>query len=387
MEKLNEFFDLLRGGLLEGAFVKLSLGNYQGTKIELKKIFCKKILIKREEKLSFTYQYKTKDIVKNYDEAEALKLIKYFINDFHTGSLFVTGVEISYEYRRDDIFIKRREDETIAPATLSHDREKIRLVQPKGKTYLHDLKITDEKGEVYKNAQDKFRQINKYIEILSPLVKNFPEDQKLNIVDMGSGKGYLTFALYDYLLEAGRQSDVSGIEYREDMVNLCNNIADKSGFDGLKFIKSSIEEFASENIDVLIALHACDTATDDAIYKGIKAGAGVIVVAPCCHKQIRREIEKNKPGNDLDFATRHGIFMERHAEMITDGLRAMILEYCGYATKVFEFISDAHTAKNVMIVATKKSDAQVDKTAIKKKISDAKTYFGITNHHLEKVMG
>ena len=155
----------------------------------------------------------------------------------------------------------------------------------------------------------------------------------------------------------------------------------------MNFVEGSIKEYDSKNTNVLIALHACDTATDDAIYKGITANADLIVVAPCCHKQIRREIEKHKTKNELDFLLKHGIFLERQAEMLTDGLRSLILEYFGYTTKVFEFISDAHTPKNVMIVAEKKAKTEAQKEVILKKIKDSKTFFGIEFHQLEKLMG
>jgi hypothetical protein len=138
---------------------------------------------------------------------------------------------------------------------------------------------------------------------------------------------------------------------------------------------------------VLIALHACDTATDDAIYKGITANADLIVVAPCCHKQIRKEIEKYKVKNELDFLLKHGIFLERQAEMVTDGLRSLLLEYYGYTTKVFEFVSEANTPKNVMIVAEKKAKTQAQQEEILKKIKETKAYFGIEFHYLEKLMG
>ncbi len=131
-----------------------------------------------------------------------------------------------------------------------------------------------------------------------------------------------------------------------------------TGMANLSFAPGTIENFDTSGADVLIALHACDTATDDAIAKGISAGSELIVVAPCCHKQIRREIETSNRGNELDFLMKHGIFVERQAEMVTDAMRAMILEHFGYATKVFEFISDVHTPKNVLIVGTKTQAGQ-----------------------------
>jgi len=170
-------------------------------------------------------------------------------------------------------------------------------------------------------------------------------------------------------------------------VELCNGIARKSGFENLYFEEGTIENYAPQSeFNVLIALHACDTATDEAIYQGIKADADLIVVAPCCHKQIRREMEKNKAQNELDFLVKHGIFLERQAEMVTDGLRSLILEYHGYATKVFEFISDAHTPKNVLIVGEKRGNLPVNQVETLRKIQDAKGFFGIGYHQLEVLL-
>jgi hypothetical protein len=160
----------------------------------------------------------------------------------------------------------------------------------------------------------------------------------------------------------------------------------------LNFVQGTIQDYNADDVNLLIALHACDTATDDAIYKGIKANAALIVVAPCCHKQIRKAIEKNKVKNDVTFLTKYGIFLERQAEMVTDGIRALILEYFGYKTKVFEFISDAHTPKNVLVVGVKraenlKTEAERERqAAVLQKIKDSKSYFGIDYHHLERLL-
>ena len=139
----------------------------------------------------------------------------------------------------------------------------------------------------------------------------------------------------------------------------------------------------SATLDVLIALHACNTATDDAIIKGIKSGAKLIICAPCCHKQIRQEMEKSKV---VDPITRYGIFLERQAVMITDAIRALIMEYYGYKTQVMEFIEMEHTPKNILLVG-RKSDAPVDKKAILKQIEDLKKQYGIEKHYLERIFG
>ncbi|NIJ54281.1 class I SAM-dependent methyltransferase [Dyadobacter arcticus] len=389
-EKVLEFISGLEQSLLENSFNKLSLGNYKGTKENLKNIYVKKVLIKREEKLSFTYRYKTRDIVKNYAFDEAKDLLSELIGaHFHVATLLTSTFDLQFEIQNNKKVIFKKTETTVREIpSQDHDKAKNRPITPQGKGYLQALKVTDDQGNVLKNAQDKYRQINHYIEILSTLIKEIPNKELLKVADMGSGKGYLTFALYDYLQNVlNVRADVTGIEFRPDLVNLCNSIAWNANFSNLHFKEGTIDAFDSAGTDILIALHACDTATDDAIYKGIMAGAELIVVAPCCHKQIRREIEKNKAKNDIQFLTKYGIFLERQAEMVTDGIRAMVLEYFGYKTKVFEFISDAHTPKNVMIVGVKDHRNTADKEMILDKINEAKKYFGIEYHHLERMAG
>jgi len=388
-KKINEFTLLVEDSLSSNTFVKLSLGNYKGAEENLKNVYIKKILIKNDEKLSFNFRYKTRDIFKNHTIVEGISKINVLLNEgFHTASLFSTDFDLSYENINNKKFIIRKNAPTnIKLPSLGHDKNKKRLIAPKGKQYLCELKITDKAGNVNTNSQDKYRQINHYIEILNSLIKEISINRICKVVDMGSGKGYLTFALYDFLNNVLKlQTQVTGVEQRSEIVELCNKIAKNNNFDYLNFVQSSIEKFDSSDTNILIALHACDTATDDAICKGITADADLIVVAPCCHKQIRREIEKHKVHNELDFLIKYGIFTERQAEMVTDGLRALILEYFGYKTKVFEFISDAHTPKNVIIVGIKKQNSPPKDERILQEIKKIKIYFGIEYHHLEKLM-
>lgn len=388
--KTEEFVDFIHTSLNDNTYVKLSLGNYKGSEENLRNIYVKRIAIKGEEKLSFTYRYKTRDIVKNYPIKEGIsKVFESLQQGFYVATLYTTAFDLVFENLHDKKYILRRNDPTNILVPLpDHDRTKKRLISAEGKSYLTDLKVTDEKGKVLVNSQDKFKQINHYIEILSTLIKEIPARETIKVVDMGSGKGYLTFALYDYLTNVLKlKSKVTGVEFRPELVELCNKIAKNTGFNKLRFDQGTIENYDSSGTNILIALHACDTATDDAIYKGITSKADLIVVAPCCHKQIRRQMESGKASNDLDFLTKYGIFLERQAEMVTDGIRALILEYFGYKTKVFQFISDAHTPKNVMIVGVKNQKSQPKEEQILQKIKDTKAYFGITYHHLEKMMG
>ncbi len=389
-ENIQSFTKNIEQSITENIFVSLSLGNYKGTEDQLKNIYVKKILIKKEEKLTFTYRYKTNDIVKNYDIKESYDLIKNALGEgFRFATLFTTDYDLQLENFNDErILVKKLKASKSATPSTEHDQAKKRIITANDKTYLHELNITDAAGNIYKAAQDKYKQLNHYIEILSPLIKDIPQDKIKKVVDMACGKGYLTFALYDYLTNVLKlETEVIGVETRKDLVDLCNTIAKKSDFKKLSFAEGAIEEYDSKESNILIALHACDTATDDAIYKGITAKADLIIVAPCCHKQIRKQMEKDAISNDIDFLTKYGIFMERQAEMVTDGMRAMLLEYHGYKTKVMEFISDAHTPKNVMIVGIKDDKKVYKDVDILLQFQEAKAYFGIGYHHLERLLG
>lgn len=384
---LVQFLEHIEQTWSMGSFIKIALGNYSGLEKELKNIYAKKILLKQKPTLSFTYRYTTKDIVKNFSFEEGHSLIKtYLESGFKIATLFSADADYIFEELRNTKTRIRKQNATAkADNTLHHDRTKNRLIDTAHKSYLQALDITDEHGNVYKAAQDKYKQINHFVALLSPLIQEMPERKPIRVADMGAGKGYLTFALYDYLANVlHKEAEVKGIEWRKDLVDLCNTIATNASFKGLHFESGSISDFDGRGQHILIALHACDTATDDAIYQGIKAGSDMIVVAPCCHKQIRKQIEKNKTENDLNFMLKHGLFLERQAEMITDGIRALIMEYYGYKIKVIDFIADTHTPKNVMLVGFKAKTTEARQHEILKEIKQAKRLFGIDFHYLEQ---
>lgn len=387
LSRPDQFFARLETAFGEGRLVALALRAYAGADATVKSLDIKPVLIKGTPQLSFTWHHKTRDIVKNQSLPEALATLRTLLGtDFRLGQLYLTDADVTLDFQARTPKLREAPPSRSAPATLSHDREKARPIAAQGKAWLHALGITDARGQVLPTAQDKYRQINRYVEILAPLLKSIPAEKLGRIVDMGAGKGYLTFAVADYLAETLKsEALVTGVEFRRDLVTLCNRIAGETRLSRLDFVEGSIADFDSAGVSVLIALHACDTATDDAIAKGIAADAELIVVAPCCHKQIRRQIEAAHAATPLDYLMRHGIFVERQAEMVTDALRAQILEYFGYATKVFEFISDQHTPKNVLIVARRTGrgrDARQLRT-----IAEAKAFFGIARHYLEDATG
>ncbi len=387
-EIFEEFRIRIDQVVASGAFVKASLGNYHGIEPELKKIYIRPVLIKGHKMLAFTYRYKTRDIFKNFFVDEGIALLEQFVvSGFRICTVLSTSGEFVLEVnKKGKVSLRESQTDLTRQVSLSHDRFKKRLIESgPNQLYLTQLGLTDKSGKVLKSGQDKYRQINRYIEILDSLVCSVPSGSIKHVCDMGSGKGYLTFALYDYLINV-RKLDVSvtGVEYRADLVALCNNIAEKASFDKLRFVKGTIAEFSSDSVDLLIALHACDTATDDAIIKGIRCGAQLVVVAPCCHKQVRRQMEKVKVRNHLSPLTRHGVFMDRQSEMLTDAIRVLILEYFGYRVKVIEFISDVHTPKNVLIAGVKGNVSVARKAAILEDLTALKRYFGITEHYLER---
>jgi SAM-dependent methyltransferase len=265
-----------------------------------------------------------------------------------------------------------------------HDREKKRHID-QGAFYLKALGITTEVGEIRDKQQDKWRQIDKFVEIMGGLIdRSALKDLKnISIVDMGSGKGYLTFAAYDYLTDIrGVNAAVTGIELREGLVELCNDIASASGFENLRFVTGSIDDFEPQSVDILVALHACNTATDEAIFKGIKAGAEIIIAAPCCHHELRPQIE---PPEMLKDVLKHGVMMERVAETLTDGLRSLLLERSGYSTKLFEFVGTEHTPKNNMLVATRLGKPN-NPGRFEVQIEQIKEFYGIKHQRLEELL-
>lgn len=377
---MQDFITALERSLSDGTFVKLTLGHYTGREADLKNLLARRVAIKGVDHLGFTWRHKTRDIAKNHKTADGVAILRTLIgHDFLAGTLCTLEADYVFDTppRGKPRMSVKPPSQTSLPDT-AHDHQKKRAIDSAGRPWLHALGIADAKGVVLKSAQDKFRQINRYIELLAPMLS--PDIRR--VVDMGAGKGYLTFALYDYLRGQGIDAQVRGVEMRPDLVALCNDIARENDFTGLDFIAGKIADEHAAGADMLIALHACDTATDDAIAAGVRAGAKIIVVAPCCHKQIRRAMEQTRdPG---DFLLGHGIFLERQAEMVTDALRALILRSQGYRVKAFEFISDSHTPKNVMITAEKAGGPDA---AILPEITAAKARFGITRHALEDRLG
>jgi hypothetical protein len=381
---MNDFFDKLVAIIDGKNLIRLLLSGKRNKESDLKNIVITIVKLKKGYFLNFVYRYNTKDITKNYTEEEGVLLIKEALEkDFMNANVFSDSEDIVLQIcNNGKVIMKIKKPSADAVPDFNHDKIKDRLIKTDSNIYLRELGIVNADWEIRREMSDKYKQINKYVDLMKPYLEGLSLDG-CNIADMGSGKGYLTFALYDYITNSLHKNiTMTGVELRLDLVDTCNNIAKKSGFENLSFIMGTIKDAPLSNIDILIALHACDTATDDAIYSGITSNASLIVCAPCCHKQIRREFDVPAPLNNV---TKYGILKERQAEIITDTLRALLLEASGYKTNVFEFISTEHTPKNVMIVGEKTNDSP-DVKKILDNIASIKKVFGIKSHYLETLL-
>ena len=351
---------------------------------EIKAIYIKPFVSKNEKKLSLVFRYPTKDVAKSFGFSEAKDLIAELMGiQFLQADLFLKNASyhLIFDKKGKSKLVKKELNAERAVAE-THNKIKNRIVEDA--PFLRLLGVFSNEGKLKSDKQDKFVQINKYLEFFSQSIASSELKDDFSVIDMGSGKGYLTFAMYDYLTRIlGKKAAVKGFEYRQDMVDLCNNLAQKADFVGLSFVQGTIENAETQGDNVLIALHACDTATDEAIFKGINANAKIIMVAPCCHKQIRKQIN---PQDELRLLAKFGILEERLSESLTDLIRALILEAYGYQTKVFEFINSEHTPKNLMISAVYKGIDEKRKIEKLNEVMALKSRFGIEFHYLEKLL-
>lgn len=383
-ENLDTFLNLVDDSAKQNTLVKMTLSKPADKHDELRNVYVKPVLIKEKRLFAFTYHYERRDEVKNHDPAQMLALLKEMVpGRFLNATLFTLNEDVALLVSsKGKATLQTKQVQERREQNLEHDKQKNRLINP-GNPWWYQLGLTTRDGKITADMQHKFKQIYKYAEIVESLVKPIKFKGTVHVADMGAGKGYLTFALYELLTQRLQLDvDIKGVEIRPDLVQKINEIIQSSHLKGMEFVESSIEAFHPERLDVLIALHACNTATDDAIASGIKAGADLIVCAPCCHKQIRQEMER---AGKTDAITRYGIFLERQAVMVTDTIRALILEYFGYKTQVMEFIEMEHTPKNVLLVG-KKSPKEPKKADLLRQITDLKTQYGIQKHYLETVL-
>ncbi len=294
------------------------------------------------------------------------------ISNFYEAQVQTTDQQLHFlSNKKGRTHFKKSKAQTAAP-TLTHNRIKKHIIQKDRAPYLQALKIANKDGSIKNKMQGKFRQMNRYIEYVDVLLRDVNLEDIETVVDMGSGKGYLSFALYAHLLDQGFDNPLFlGVERRADLVQLCNQIADDLNYQQLIFMASDIANAHLPDMDLMIALHACDTATDDALLQALKSNAKLIVASPCCHKQLRPQMNAVPA---LQSILEHGIYQDRFAEMLTDSTRVELLKKFGYKCKIVEFISSEHTAKNSLILAHREQHIQPTQAEILELSAQLKQY-------------
>ena len=241
------------------------------------------------------------------------------------------------------------------PVNLAHNRKK-RYILEEGipVPFLQDLGVMTKEGKIVRTRYDKFRQINRFLEFIEDILPQLPSDREITILDFGCGKSYLTFAMYYYFRELKKLDvNIIGLDLKEDVIAICNGLAEKYGYEKLHFYQGDIASYTGrDEVDMVVTLHACDTATDYALEKAVKWNAKVILSVPCCQHELNRQIANKELYPIMDY----GILKERMAALLTDGIRAKLLENAGYETQILEFIDMEHTPKNLLIRAVKRQE-------------------------------
>jgi hypothetical protein len=317
------------------------------------RIHIRPVLIRDKIQYQIEYCYKTRGIVKNYTHDEIVQIVLDLEQHFKQGNLVFKEEEFFITKIHDEYKIKRKIIEKPHPLDLSHNIKKNYIIE-EGKPcpFLEKLNIMNKDGAVRVSMRDKFIQINQFIEIIRSLIKDIPRTEPIHVVDFGCGKAYLTFALYYYLTVIEKRSaTIEGIDLKTEVLEECRKVADMLGYTELTFSREPIQEYQSKkNVSLVVALHACDIASDYALFQAIALGAKAIAVAPCCQHEIRSKIKPDV----LPVILQHGILKEQLCSIITDAMRAELLELSGYKTDIVEFVDVTHTPKNILIRAVKR---------------------------------
>ena len=311
---------------------------------------------------------------RNLAKEEAEQAVLEAMADFRQLSVKTRRFEAeAMVSKKGKVTVKRRETvpgqagNVPDPLRMAHNRKK-KYILEEGKPvpFLVDLGVQTADGRTVKSRYDKFRQINRFLEFIADVMPILPKDRCVRIIDFGCGKSYLTFAMYYYLHELnGLDIRVTGLDLKEDVIRRCSALAEKYGYRKLDFRQGDIADFEGEDrVDMVVTLHACDTATDYALYKAVKWNASAILSVPCCQHEVNRQIRNET----LEPMLKYGLVRERLSALVTDSVRACLLEEQGYDTQILEFIDMEHTPKNILIRAVKREKRRentAQKTGIK----------------------
>ena len=361
---LERFFGALERALATRELARLVLSKPTAAAGDLARIDGRLVTLKGEAVLQLVLHHSTRDVTQNVALDAAAALVRSWCGaNFQRLHLAVPGEELQLMRSKRGQFglsVSRTKGALQGAQQGAHDRPKRRRVDTDA-SYLRALGVTDARGAVVPAMARKYRQIEKFVEVVDGALAEAglaAPGRPVRIADFGCGKGYLTFALHEHLRNVrGLAVETVGVELRPELVELCNDVAARAGCAGLSFVRGDLATFEAGTLDVMIALHACDTATDHALDLGLRAGASVLVCSPCCHKELRPQVQSPAP---LAALLRHGVHLGQEAEMLTDTVRALLVEGEGYDAKVFEFVALEHTSKNKMLLATRRAEAADD---------------------------
>ena len=401
---LAPFLAELRRALAGGSFESVVLSKPRDGGSDLKGIRVRRIGLRGEPALSFTHSHATRDVTHNHGIEDGLAALAAWLDAgsgaaFAHATLHAASGDVQLRISKKGQHTLRRlarlpaeADDADDDPLPGHDRIRERRL-PLELPFLVELGITDVEHRLVPAMARKWRQIDKFLEVLDSALDALPApadpttgmtQRPLRVVDFGAGKGYLTFAVHEHLRRRfGVAPEVTGVELRRELVNFGNAVAQRCGVDGLRFVEGDLRSHVPERVDVMIALHACDTATDHAIDLGLAAGAGVLVCSPCCHKELRPQMTRPAA---LAGVLRHGVHLGQEAEMVTDSLRALLLEASGYDARVFEFVALEHTRKNKMILATRRDGRSGEPERALAQVKDVKDFYGIREQCLEMLL-
>lgn len=350
----------------------------------IKKVKIRPVLIKGEVLFQITEYCGQKVLHQNVTGTEVLeKLVEWFTGLFKQAQISAKDANVTIlvsKKGKATIKIKnktQKEDsiewDPLKPVGIaSHNRVKQYILKEGvGVPFLIDLGIMTSEGKIVKSKYDKYKQINRFLEFIEDILPNLDKDKEISIIDFGCGKSYLTFAMYYYLKELqGYNVKITGLDLKEDVIAKCNELKERYGYDKMQFLKGDIASYEGTNqVDMVVTLHACDTATDYAMYKATIWGAKVILSVPCCQHELNKQISCEEIGSILQ----HGLIKERMAALFTDALRAKLLETLGYKVQVMEFIDMEHTPKNILIRAVKSKTEISERVKSKKLMEYQKT--------------
>ena len=331
----------------------------------ISKVKIRPIMLKEMLMFQVTEQKGTQVFHQNYKKDELiLKIEEYLTENFKQMEIISIKIQATVLIsKKGKVTVKKKYIQTEKKVDLSHNKTKKYILQEGTIVpFLVDLGVQTKEGKIVRSNYDKFRQINRYLEFIADIMPILPTDRCINIIDFGCGKSYLTFAMYYYMkIICKKDIRVIGLDLKEKVIEDCNVLAKRYGYDNLKFVTGDVSTYTGEGkVDMVVTLHACDTATDYALEKAVNWGAKVIFSVPCCQHEVNAQIVNNK----LQPMLKYGLIKERMSALITDAIRANLLEEQGYQVQVMEFIDMEHTPKNILIRAVKDKDSMVKDTGI-----------------------